>query len=47
MPPDTPLPPSFTLLGNAALLQQPALARFCSSQAPAGVLLRVHDLAQR
>jgi predicted Rossmann fold nucleotide-binding protein DprA/Smf involved in DNA uptake len=23
------------------------LARFCSSQAPAGVLLRVHDLAQR
>jgi len=39
--------PSLTLLGNAALLQQPALALFCSSQAPAGVLLRTHDLAQR
>ncbi len=42
-----PLLPSLTLLGNAALLQQPALALFCSSQAPASVLLRVHDLAQR
>ena len=40
-------PPSYTLLGNAALLQQPALALFCSFQAPAGVLPRVHDLAQR
>jgi predicted Rossmann fold nucleotide-binding protein DprA/Smf involved in DNA uptake len=44
---NTPLLPALTLLGNAALLQPPTLATFCSSQAPAGVLLHVHDLAQR
>jgi hypothetical protein len=34
-------------LATPLLLQQPALAIFCSSLAPAGVLLRVYDLAQR
>ena len=34
------------LTGNPAHLTQPTLALLCSAQAPAGVLLAVHDLAQ-
>ncbi len=33
-------------IGDPALLKRPSLALFCSSHAPAGILLAVHDLAQ-
>ncbi|NJP05579.1 MAG: hypothetical protein HC837_08145 [Chloroflexaceae bacterium] len=40
-------PPEITTQGNLALLEQPALALFGSSQCPAALILRAHDLAQQ
>ncbi len=34
-------------IGNTDLLEATRLALFCSSQAPANIILQVHDLAQR
>jgi len=34
-------------IGNTDLLEATRLALFCSSQAPASIILQVHDLAQR
>jgi len=39
-------PPTLTARGNLAILQQPALALFCSSQCPAALIMRAHDLAE-
>ena len=39
--------PTLHFHGNPDILTQPTLALLCSAQAPAGVLLAVHDLAQR
>lgn len=38
--------PTLHFHGNPDILTQPTLALLCSGQAPAGVLLAVHDLAQ-
>lgn len=43
----SPMPFPLHLTGAPAHLTQPTLALLCSAQAPAGVLLAVHDLAQR
>ncbi len=40
-------PASLYVQGDSALLAHTTLALFCSSQAPAGVILQIHDLAQR
>ncbi len=40
-------PPTLTARGNLAILQQPALALFSSSQCPAALILRAHDLADQ
>jgi predicted Rossmann fold nucleotide-binding protein DprA/Smf involved in DNA uptake len=40
-------PPTLTTRGNLAILQQPALALFSSSQCPAALILRAHDLAEQ
>jgi predicted Rossmann fold nucleotide-binding protein DprA/Smf involved in DNA uptake len=40
-------PPTLTARGNLAILEQPALALFSSSQCPAALILRAHDLAEQ
>jgi predicted Rossmann fold nucleotide-binding protein DprA/Smf involved in DNA uptake len=40
-----PTPARLTCLGNAALLQRPLLAVFCSQQCPGSLILQAHDLA--
>lgn len=40
-------PEVLTALGNAALLQRPALAFFCSVKCPGSLILKSHDLAQQ
>ncbi len=40
-------PVSLHARGNLDLLTRPTLALFCSAKAPTGVILQIHDLAQR
>ncbi len=43
---DSRLPPGTTLLGNAAILNQPLLALFCSVKCPGDLILQTYDLAR-
>ncbi len=43
---DSRLPPGTILLGNAALLDHPLLALFCSVKCPGDLILQTYDLAR-